>query len=274
MKKKYSIILVGLFSVTISFAQKREIELQGTYNFRDIGGYKTKDGKHIKWGKIYRSAVLSNLTSEDLQMLEALKIGTIIDFRGPKEVAVFPDKIPAQTMYQELTAGSESDEPDDWAEMATEMKKTSEKETDMGAINYYKNISAFGERYKPMFETLLRTAPDSAVVFHCAGGKDRTGIAAALIEYVLGVDKKEILQDYMVTNQYRKRYNEEIAQLLHLKYGVPLARAQKYGLAKQAFLEASFKEIEKQYGSLDGFVKTELDLDKTKIDQLKRLYLE
>lgn len=273
---KYSIvfILVCLFLCNISFSQKREIILQGTYNFRDIGGYKTKDGKHIKWGKIYRSAVLSNLTNEDLQLLQVLKIGNILDFRGPKEIAAFPDKIPANTAYDELPAGSENDTPDDWKDMAEDMKKTSVVESDAGAIQYYKNISAFGKRYRPMFDQLLLIQPDSAIVFHCAGGKDRTGIAAALIEYVLGVDKKDIVADYIITNQYRKRYNEEIAQLLHLKYGVPLERAQQYGLAKAEFLEASFDEIQKQYGSMDNFVQKELGLNKAKIDRLKQLYLE
>ncbi|WP_447642778.1 MULTISPECIES: tyrosine-protein phosphatase [Chitinophagaceae] len=273
--KKHSIVLLlaGIFSVGLSFAQKREIVLQGTYNFRDIGGYKTKDGKYIKWGKIYRSAVLSNLTSEDLQLLQVLGIGSVIDFRGPKETSIFPDKIPARSNYVTLVAGSENDEPDDWESTAKEMMHTTEKQSDDGAIAYYKNIQSFGERYRPMFDLLLSNAPDSAVVFHCAGGKDRTGIAAALIEYVLGVDEKHIMEDYLVTNKYRQRYNEEIAQLLHLKYGVPIARAQLYGLAKPAFLEASFNEIKKKYGSMDHFVTTELGLDQSKIDQLRAMYL-
>lgn len=263
-----------LLTAGAAYAQQREIILQGTYNFRDIGGYQTQEGKQIKWGKIYRSAVLSNLTIEDLQLLEVLKIKTVIDFRGPKETAVFPDKIPNNARYVQLAAGSKNDEPDDWAAMAEDMKTKSELETDREALTYYKNIKSFGKRYKPMFDELLKLSPDSSIVFHCAGGKDRTGLAAALIEYVLGVSKQQILEDYVITNQYRKRYNEAITELLHLKYGVPQPRAALYGLAKPEFLEASFRQIEQQYGSLDRFVQTELGLDKEKIEQLKKLYLE
>lgn len=257
-----------------TYAQNREVILQGTYNFRDIGGYKTTNGKHIKWGKIYRSALLSNLTTEDLQLLEALKVGTVIDFRGPKEVAAYPDKLPNKTNYIELAAGSEQDMPDDWADMAQGMKRTTEAESDKGAIAYYHNIDSYAKRYKPMFEQLLQLSPDSALVFHCMGGKDRTGLAAALIEYVLGVDKKQIVEDYLLTNEYRQRYNAEIAQLLHLKYGVPAERAAQYGLAKPAYLETSFKSIEKQYGSLDRFVEQGLGLDAAKITRLRAMYLD
>ncbi len=252
----------------------REIILQGTYNFRDIGGYTAADGRHIKWGKIYRSAVLSNLTAEDLQLLQLRRIGTVLDFRGPVEVALAPDKLPESSRYLELPAGSETDGPDDWKGMAEGMLRHTEAESDQGATGYYRNIASFGKRYKPMFDALLNTPGDSALVIHCAGGKDRTGIAAAFIEYALGVDRKQILEDYVLTNKYRERYNAEIASLLHLKYGVPLERAGAYGLAKPGFIEATFSEIDKQYGSMQQFLETEMGLNEERLNKLRSLYLE
>ncbi len=252
----------------------RDIVLQGTYNFRDIGGYKTADGKRIKWGRIYRSALLSNLTKEDLQILEALKVKMVIDFRGPLEIAAYPDKMPINAEYIELPAGSKNDAPDDWAGMAESMKLSSSVASDSGSINYYKHISSLGKRYKPMFEELLNADKDSAVIIHCAGGKDRTGIAAALIEYTLGVSDNDIVADYVYSNEGRKFYNEEIANLLHLKYNVPLDRAKNYGIAKPEFIEATFDEIRKQYGSVNNFLYIELGLDDKKIAKLKELYLD
>jgi protein-tyrosine phosphatase len=273
MKKMFLLCLLIIPICGID-AQIREIPLQGTYNFRDIGGLRTKDGKSIKWGKIYRSALLQGLTIEDQQVLEALKIKKIIDFRGPIEIKYAPDKIPVGVCYLELSAGSVSDTPDNWADMAKDMKKYSEVESDKGAINYYKNIGSFKDRYKPLFDALLAMPQDSALVFHCMGGKDRTGIAAALIEYAFGVSWDQIIEDYLLSNRYRKRYNAEIATLLVKKYGVPQKRANTYGLAKPEFLEATFDEIKKKYGTVDNYLKVVMELDNQKISRLKVLYLQ
>lgn len=265
----FLIIPIGFLS-----AQMREIPLQGTYNFRDIGGFHTKDGKTIKWGKLYRSALLQGLTNEDLQILGALKINKVIDFRGPFEIQYAPDKIPAGVCYVQLPAGSITDGPDDWADMAKGMKESSETESDKGAINYYKNIDSFKDRYKPLFDALLALPEDSAMVFHCMGGKDRTGIAAALIEYSLGVSPEQITEDYLLSNRYRERYNSGIALMLHLKYGVSQKRAETYGLAKPEFLKATFDEIKKKYGTIENYLKVVMELDDQKINKLKALYLE
>jgi protein-tyrosine phosphatase len=254
--------------------QIREIPLQGTYNFRDIGGYRTKDGRTIKWGKIYRSAMLSELTSEDLQIMEALKIKLIIDFRGPIEINCYPDRMPAGACYKQLPAGSEYDEPDNWADLAKDMKTHSEKELDQMAISYYTNIASFKDRYKPVFDSLLDLSKEDALVIHCMGGKDRTGIAAALIEYALGIDLKQIIEDYELSNLYREKYNAEIANLLFLKYGVPEKTAATYGQAKPAFLEATFMKIQKEYGSIDSFLRIAMGLNDEKIAKLKEMYLE
>ena len=269
------LLLTWLMAGTLPVqAQQPVIPLQGTFAFRDIGGYSAANGRKIKSGKLYRSALLSGLTQEDLWLLEAFKVSTIIDFRGPLETQACPDRVPTGAAYMELTAGSEKDTPDNWASVAEDMKNTTVAQSDRGAEGYYKNISAFGQRYKPVFEALLRTGKDSAVVFHCAGGKDRTGIAAALIEYALGVSYKDIIRDYMYSNIARKDYNQEIASLLHLKYGVPADRARQYGLAKPEFIEASFNQIRQQYGSVDNFLAQALGLDQKKIEQLRKMYLE
>lgn len=273
--EKISIALLILLLIHSGLrGQQREVLLQGAYSFRDIGGYKAAGGKSIKWGKIYRSATLAYLSPEDKEMLKLLHISTVADFRGPIEISYAPDNLPGNIHHIALAAGSESDGPDDWQEMAEKMKTQTRDQADSEAIAYYKKIRSFGPRYKPLFDALLSLPRDSAIVFHCVGGKDRTGIAAALIEYVLGVDQQQIIQDYVATNTYRARYNAEIASLLHKQYGVAQNIADTYGLAKPAFIQATFTEIEKQYGSIDQFVHRELGLDGSKIKKLRQLYLE
>jgi len=260
-------------SPSFSHAQQKDIPLEGAYNFRDLGGYKTKDNKTIKRGKLYRSAVLSDLSPKDLGELQLLKISRIADFRGPIETNFAPDKIPAGASYFTLAAGSEKDGPDNWKETADDMKKNPVAVSDKGAISYYKNINSFKDRYTPLFDSLLTLNPDSALVFHCVGGKDRTGIAAALIEYALGVDRQQIMADYLATNTYRKQYNKGISDMLIKEYHVPANRAADYGLAKASYLEATFAEINKKYGSMDNFMKA-LGLDQEKIALLRAKYLE
>lgn len=86
MKKLLYLFLLAnpLFSsAQIADSAKREVKLQGAINIRDVGGYATKDGRHVKWGKIYRSAELNNLTDADLLKLQQLGIARVDDFRGP-----------------------------------------------------------------------------------------------------------------------------------------------------------------------------------------------
>jgi len=77
-----------------------------------------------------------------------------------------------------------------------------------------------------------------------------------------------------LSNRYRERYNTEIATLLTLKYGVPQKRAITYGLAKPAFLESTFDEIKKKYGTVDNYLKVVMGLDDQKINRLKAIYLQ
>ncbi|WP_090558595.1 tyrosine-protein phosphatase [Pedobacter hartonius] len=99
-----SVLLLG--AGKLGCAQQLEITLTGAYNFRDLGGYQTKDQKTIKWGKLYRSAVLSDLTPGDLDKLSTLHIARIADFRGSGEAGYAPEKIPAGAAYFGLSAGS------------------------------------------------------------------------------------------------------------------------------------------------------------------------
>ncbi len=271
---KIFLFIASILVITSVSAQNNQLPLHGTYNFRDIGGYVTKDKKKIKSGKIYRSATLAGLTPEDTLLLSLLNNSKVVDFRGPKEIAYGPDILPKQIKHIACDAGSVDGMPDDWGSMAADMKKSTVSQSDEGAENYYRNVSSLADRYKPMFQELLDLPKDSAMIIHCVGGKDRTGIGAALIEYVLGVGQQQIIVDYELTNKYRKSYNEEVAIILVKKYGVSPQRAKDYGIAKGKFLLASFDALAKQYGSLDLFIQNGLGLDAARINKLKELYLE
>jgi protein-tyrosine phosphatase len=252
----------------IADSTKRAVKLQGAVNFRDIGGYATKDGKQVKWGKLYRSASINKLTSEDMNKVNGLSIATVVDFRGPIEVASAPDKLPANAKYIQLQAGSESTGD------TSGMRKMMQSASEFGLLKFYTDLTPFKARYQPLFNQLLKTSTDSALLFHCSAGKDRTGIAAALILYALGVDEKKIMEDYTATNYYRSSENVYAVPALSKMYGLSETVAKKVMAADETYLSATFNTIRQQYGSVDKYLESVLDLDAAKRSALQEKYLQ
>ena len=253
----------------IADSSRREIKLQGAINFRDIGGYATKDGRHVKWGKIYRSAELSHLTEADLIKLRQLSLGYVADFRGPYEVKAAPDKLPATATWISLPAGSEHTGDSNYMKTLFQQAKG-----DSGLIPFYRNIVPFKDRYAPLFTVLLLADKDSALLFHCTAGKDRTGIAAALVLYALGVDEATIVEDYVATNYYRRNENEKAMKGMAQRYKLDEATARNLMSAKEAYIQATFDTIKSQYGTIDSYLEKVMALSKEKRALLQQKYLE
>lgn len=260
--------IVGMAQVKDSAL--REIKLQGAINFRDIGGYPTRDGGHVRWGKIYRSAALNNLTPDDLQKLQRLSLAVVADFRGPYEVKAAPDRLPSSAMRISLPAGSESiGDSVFMRNMVQQMMKG-----DSGLIGFYSDLTPFHARYEPVFEELLTLNKDSALLFHCTAGKDRTGIAAALILYALGVDEQTIMSDYAATNYYRGAENKRAIAGMMKVYGLSESTAMNMMAAREDYLKATFATIRNKYGTVDIYLEKEMGLDKEKLTKLRSLYVE
>ena len=270
--KNIVLFLTMILVVSTSFAQIadsaiREVKLQGAVNFRDIGGYKTKDGKKIKLGLLYRSAALNTLTDTDLAKLEALHIKYDFDFRGPYEVKTAPDKIPTGTTRISLPAGSENVGDSTYMKnMAKYMK------SDSFLISFYTVLTPFKDRYTPLFDSLLSNKTASPILFHCTAGKDRTGIAAALILYALGVDENTIYDDYEATNYYRRNENTKAIAQMTKYYGLDEKTASNLMGAKKEYIAATFATIRATYGSIDTYLQKVLGLDASKINKLRKAY--
>jgi protein-tyrosine phosphatase len=272
--KKSLLFFIAMVVLSASYAQiadsaKRHVILQGTANFRDLGGYKTKDGHHVKWGEIYRSADISKLTDVDLAVLKNRNITYDVDLRGNLESAQAPDKLNPGTDYILCPAGSNN--------LGAMMKGLTTLKGNGGdslIIAFYSNIDSLALRYRPFFDKLLDLPTDQALVFHCTAGKDRTGIAAALLLYSLGVPYDTIIKDYVATNYYRRTENvkttTQMVKFMHADEEV----AKSMMAAKKEYLDATFTAITKQYGSIDNYLKTQIGLDDQKIALLKKKFLE
>lgn len=247
----------------IADSLQRKVILQGAVNFRDLGGYSTKDGHQVKWGQVYRSADISRLTDQDLQKLQTLKLALVCDLRGPAEIKTSPDRIPAGAMYLNLPAGSETlPSSSNYAKM----------NTDSLIMSMYSSTTFLKAKYKPMFEQLLALPADKSMVFHCTAGKDRTGIGAALFLAALGVERSTIISDYEATNYYWKSTQEKMTSMM-VKSGMNESKVKAMLGANRLYIETFLNTLDKQYGSVDQFFIRELGFGAEQMTQLKSRYL-
>jgi protein-tyrosine phosphatase len=262
-----SFLLSIQLNAQIADSSVREVKLQGAVNFRDLGGYTTKDGKKVKMGLLYRSAALNALTDADVDKIAALNIKFDFDFRGPYEVKTAPDKIPTTTTRISLPAGSENVGDSVYQKNLQNMLKT-----DSFMSHFYTDLSPFKSRYEPLFDSLLNFKGNSNLVFHCTAGKDRTGIAAALILYALGVDKETIYDDYEATNYYRRNENIKAAYGMQLMYKLDKQTANTMLDANRDYIKSTFNQIEIDYGTIENYLFKIMRIDDSKIKLLRKYY--
>lgn len=244
----------------------RAVPVKGATNFRQLGGYETKQGTHVKWNKLFRSGEISRLTDQDMNVLAGKHINYVVDFRGNEEVAKAKDRLPKGAVYLQLPAGSEN--INSWM---TQLPKMNSADSLMAS--FYSQTAHLKAKYQPFFKELLLMPDTSALLFHCTAGKDRTGIGAALLLYALGVPEETILADYLESNIYRKEENEKMVKMM-TGMGVKEQVAKDLAAVKTEYLQATYYAIVQQYGSLDTFLTKEMGLSDADLVVLKKKYTE
>lgn len=242
----------------------RVVPVKGAINFRDLGGYETKEGTHVLWGKVFRSAELSKLTDGDLKLLAEKHIRSVVDFRGDDEAAKAKDRLPENAAYLRLPAGSEN-----LGNFMAVLPKLNSGDSLM--ISFYSQTKHLKAKYKPFFDALLQMPETDALLFHCTAGKDRTGIGAALFLHALGVSDETVMEDYLITNEYRKDENEKMVKGM-VQMGVKEQVAKDIAAVKPEYLIATVKAIIRDYGSVDQFMNKELGLNAEKLELLRKKY--
>ena len=265
----FSLLLLARPAFTqVADSNQREVRVQGAVNFRDLGGYATADGRHVRWGHIYRSADISKLTTADLDTLRARRITCDVDLRGVAESAQAPDKLNPGMDYILCPAGSDS------VNTMFQHLAGMTQGGDSLMMVFYSNTTYLTARYKPFFGKLLAERDNNALLFHCTAGKDRTGIAAALLLYALGVPYTTIRADYEATNYYRASDNQRMMKGLVTMAHISEPVAKALMNADGVYLDATFDAIRARYGSIDRYLADQLGLDKEKLTILKAKYLE
>jgi protein-tyrosine phosphatase len=268
MKIFIVIFMLAIFSDAVNAQQRhvieREVALGGAINFRDLGGYNTTDYRRTSLGRVYRAGDISKLTDADMEELKRRKIYTVVDFRGDEEAAAAPDRLLPGADYLSLPAGSGN---------LAEFFKNHTSGMDV-MVAFYSDISVFKEKYRPFFRKLLMLPDTSAIVFHCSAGKDRTGIAAALLLYALDIPMETIMADYAATNYYRRNENEKMINWLVNEKGIDHKMAVEIVDANPLYLESAFNAIKRQHGSVDLFLYRELGINEAAKLRLREQFLQ
>lgn len=235
------------------YMSERHIPMEGTPNFRELGGIINKNGQQIRWGQFFRSGSLESLTDNDLVYFNSLGIKKVIDLRSDYEIEEAPDRLPDSTIkWEQVRIMNPSDMN---IEMAEEIELTPEVATQF-LVESNKNFIINIKRFQPVIDALQSDEP---FLFHCTAGKDRTGLSAALILMVLNVDRDVIMDDYLLTNKYTIPYyraNKEKMQTLGFNDNV----LEELGGVKREYLQAAFNTIDSIYGSSEAMLEKEFGI--------------
>lgn len=251
---------------------ERVLPLEAGSNFRDIGGYPGADGRHVRWGLIYRSAGQPLLTPADEARLARLNLANLVDLRSVEERRLAPTRI-SQVRYNAIGYS-----------MAALMP-TGAQAVRNGSSIYRGFPTLLAPHLRLVFDRLL--GERGALAYNCSAGQDRTGFVTAMILHALGVSRETIIADYHLSTQYR-RPQFEMPRLDPAKLGDdPVARMFAAYQTPQAmtptplkdadgtpFLAGAFAEIEARYGSVDAYLEREAGLSPARRKALQAAYLE
>ena len=248
-------------------APVRVLNLAGASNFRDLGGYETEDGRRVRWRRIFRSNHLGKLTADDLAVLRGIGLKKVIDFRSQGEIdrAERCRLAGVENVDLHLLPIDPGINPRLQARIkAGETVSTLEAQSVIRDI-YRRYIHHWSDNFRGLFAHLIDEA--TPLVFHCSAGKDRTGVAAALILSALGVPRDVITEDYLLTRVHWK-IDPTTAT------GLPPHLAAVLTSVDESFLAAAFDAIDTDFGGIDNYLHERMGLDAAGRARLADLYLE
>ena len=247
----------------MSDSPARHFNLAGASNFRDLGGYRARDGRAVRWRQIFRSNHLGHLTEADIEVLRGLGLKSAFDFRGTEE------RVAAMCGLEEISVHSLPVEPTVVAalraRLATGAPLSSDDALEVMRDSYRNYVRQNTPSFGALFAHLL--GDHAPLVIHCTAGKDRTGFACALILHALDVPDDLISEDYLLTNRFYRRDPTASPDL-------PDEVRQALASVEASFLAAAFEAISADYGDLENYFGEGLRLGAAERADLKARYLE
>lgn len=251
----------------------RIINLEGSVNFRDFGGYETVHGARIKEGVLFRSGTMTELSERGRRDFLSLGIGVICDLRRPYERTAEPTPFPAHDPKQVHVPI----DPDS-AVLLREALELDPVDLDR-RVQFMLEINrelarAHVNDYRRVFDAVIE-ADGRGFVIHCAAGKDRTGFGVALIQSALGVPRDAVMADYMLTNtavDFEQFMLPRIrARITDREIDVEAARA--LAGVRAEYLHAALGAVDEAFGSMERYLESQLGVDSAKRTKLERALL-
>jgi len=268
---------------------QRILNIGGVLNFRDLGGYKTVDGREVKWRKMFRSAQLDRLNEQGIAKLTSLKVRAVVDLRFSEETHKYPT-IKEAVPEAKIISWHDVREPDSgtrssaikqaWRESIGTKDPAQVREA--MRVNYPQKLYSHRNIYRAMLQLLADG--QTPLIFHCAAGKDRTGIAAALILSLLGVNDEQIIADYLLTqSELEGRVESWFAggatssegyQDFQKELAEQSAKVKKPIFdADISYIQTLLEYVAETYGDFATYTKQTLGLDNDFVEVLKKRLL-
>jgi protein-tyrosine phosphatase len=235
---------------------ERVLALEGGLNFRDLGGYPARDGRRIRWRRLFRAGSMNLLTDADYGVLADLGLRAICDLRTAAECEHRPTdwrKIPGLTYWRRDYVQSLGN-----LEALISGEESSPEAARATMLDIYRALPV---EQAPGYRELFRLLAENRLplVFNCSGGKDRTGLAASLVLSALGTPHEVIVEDYILTN---RAFDQEVARKAHSLGPSKLSPevGQIIGGCHPSYLEVAFAAIADRHGSSDNYLREELGL--------------
>jgi protein-tyrosine phosphatase len=240
----------------------RHVDFEHLHNVRDLGGLYGREGRRVRPGVLYRADSLAKLDGEDLERFRALGVRTVIDLRYPWEIEA-RGRIPESVDVQYYNLSIEH-RPYDQAEIDPDVDPW------RFLADRYAEVAADGAvALRGVLETIA-AANDGAVVFHCASGKDRTGIVAALVLTILGVSDADIAADFALTELATDRLVAD----WHAANPGRVLRWPSYARAPEAIMQHFLADLADAHGTVDAYITDELGVTDDVRDALRSRLLE
>jgi protein-tyrosine phosphatase len=289
--KKLIILLISVVVTLQAFAAnpvtadytkdyRRLVKLEGSSNFRDLGGYLNDEGKRVVRGQLYRSGAMTSLTEHDFNVLQPFGFKTIVDLRSRDEIELMPNPWVAHDTSINYAVYDYS-----FAQMMGKMKEMMKAGANMHQMMYGHMHKTLKPQLNLYFNALLEQ--QTPIVVNCSAGQDRTGVVSALLLTLLGVPREVVIEDYLLSTDFRKPSNEFANVDYEAKakvndFAKMMLSYQKNGQAAGAkplvtsegvpFIQFVFDVIEKDYGTVENYADQELGIGSEDVKKLRELY--
>lgn len=257
---------------------KRLLPMDKTHNTRDLGGFVAKDGRILKWGVLFRSDSLADLNKHDRKLIEEAKIKMVTDLRSDTERAARPDELPdsiGKSRYRYLAINDASFDEQALLESIKDGKLPEGTITGFNSLESYVTDPALAAEWGKWIKGLMMPG-SMPMLFHCGSGNIRTGFAAALLLLILDIPKDQVMADFAASNAHLKKQIDKDFKKVPGKLRKQLGdQAVRDALgANPAILEKAIAAMQREFGSVDGYIEKGLGINQKTRYRLQMLLLE